>query len=320
MKKFNQVKIVLFDSTIAQFKLSVEAIFTRNRQDGSTANLAYVTDKGSANLNPSIYLVFSYKGATYEETKNLYTSYPQLFKIRKALDQVKDLLEDNAGFIIDPATNMLVVREDCKNPIVIANIGKSDKWMSISLAAIDYSGEDETSHKIPGVTLQLSDSEYVSVLTAEEILTIYTIIKDIDLTTIQVQLSSLFLAAEDGVMLQPVYQPQQQYQQPYQQPYQPQQQYQQPVQQQQYQQPVRQPQNPRYGQAPVTRPVTRQAPQQPVQPQYQQPAVQPNQPAGLPPRKSEKGIVNLKAVEETPVSQVSFNDSDAISDIFNDQD
>ena len=213
MKKFNQVKIVLFDSTIAQFKLSVEAIFTRNRQDGSVSNLVYVTDKGSANLNPSIYLVFSYKGATYEETKNLYTSYPQLFKIRKALEQVKDLLEDNKGFIVDPSTNILSVREECQDPIVIANIGKSDKWMSISLAAIDYAGEDETAHKIPGVTLQLSDSEYVSVLTGEEILTIYTIVKDIDLTGIQVQLSSLFLASEEGVMMQPMYQPQpQQYQ------------------------------------------------------------------------------------------------------------
>jgi hypothetical protein len=55
MKKFNQAKMVLFDSTIASFKLSVEASFTRSRQDGSVGNLAYVTEKGTANLNPSIY-------------------------------------------------------------------------------------------------------------------------------------------------------------------------------------------------------------------------------------------------------------------------
>jgi len=312
MKKFNQVKIVLFDSTIAQFKLSVEAMFTRSRQDGSVSNLAYVTDKGVASLNPSIYLVFSYKGATFEETKNLYTSYPQLFKIRKALDEVRDLLEDNKGFL--NVDGVLTVNPTYQDPVVIANIGKQDKWMSISLAAIDSSAEGDVAVKIPGVTLQLSDSEYVSVLTAEEILTIYSIIRDIDLTTVQVQLSSLFLMAEDGIVAQPIYQ--QPYQQNQYQP-QPQQPYQQPQYQPQPQQPVRQPQQPRYGAAPVRQaPVTRTAPA----PHQPAPTSQPqSQPAGLPPRKNEKQIVNLKAIEETPVSHVSFDDDKAISDIFNDE-
>jgi len=312
MKKFNQVKIVLFDSTIAQFKLSVEAMFTRSRQDGSVSNLAYVTDKGVASLNPSIYLVFSYKGATFEETKNLYTSYPQLFKIRKALDEVRDLLEDNKGFL--NVDGVLTVNPTYQDPVVIANIGKQDKWMSISLAAIDSSAEGDVAVKIPGVTLQLSDSEYVSVLTAEEILTIYSIIRDIDLTTVQVQLSSLFLMAEDGIVAQPIYQ--QPYQQNQYQP-QPQQPYQQPQYQPQPQQPVRQPQQPRYGAAPIRQaPVTRTAPA----PHQPAPTSQPqSQPAGLPPRKNEKQIVNLKAIEETPVSHVSFDDDKAISDIFNDE-
>jgi len=321
MKKFNQVKITLFDSTIAQFKLSIEALFTRPRQDGSISNLAYITDKGVAMLNPSIYLVFSYKSATFGENKNLYTSYPQLFKIRKALEQVKDYLEDNKGFI--SINGVLTVRPDLKDPVLISNIGKSDKWMSISLAAIDFESENQTIVKIPGVTLQLSDSEYASVLTAEEILTIYSIVKDIDLTSVQVQLSTMFMAAEEELVMmypqypqytQPVQQPQYAQQQPVQQPQYAQQQ---PVQQPQYaqQQPVRQqPTTARYNNSPTRQaPVSRQAPQV----VNQQPTTQ--QSAGLPPRKSEKSIINIKAVEETPISQINFNDDKATSDIFNDE-
>ena len=67
---FNQVEMVLFDSTVAQFKLSVKGTFTRERNDGSTANLVYKnnytnnrTNKTvtTLNINPNIYLVFGYK-------------------------------------------------------------------------------------------------------------------------------------------------------------------------------------------------------------------------------------------------------------------
>jgi hypothetical protein len=317
MKKFNQVKIVLFDSTIASFKLSVEANFTRARQDGSLSNLAYITDKGSANLNPSIYLVFSFKGDTYETSKNLYTSYPQLFRIRAALEKVKNLIIDNSGFM--DVENVLTVRPEHKQPIVVADIGKQSKSISFSLVAIDPSQEGMPV-KVPGVSILLSDSEYVSVLTAEEFLTIYSIVNDLDLATIQVQLSTLFLMADDSA---PIYAaPQQQYQPQYQQQYQQQAPnyqpgYQQPAPQQQtYQQ--RQPQQARYGNSPMKQNQQRTVPvQQSVSAEQPSPAPQSN---ALPPRKQEKQIVNMKAVEETPVSTISFKDEDAINSIFEDDD
>lgn len=318
MRKFNQAKIVLFDSTIASFKLSVEASFTRSRQDGSVGNLVYVTEKGTANLNPSIYLVFAFKGETYESTKNLYTSFPQLFKIRAAMEKFKDLIVDNKGFV--DVEGILSVRPEHQTPVVIADIGRKNKWISFTLVAVDPSEEGVTK-KLPGVSIQISDSEYVSVLTGDEFLTVYTIIKDIDLASISAQLSSLFLIAEDGAsgptqfaqqpMYQQQYQPQpQQYQQ---QPYQPQ--------PQQYQQRQSQP---RYGNQPMQRPSQQRTMPAPTAAPVQQQqsaasAQQNNQPAGLPPRKTEKQIVNMKSVEETPVSTVNFNDEDAINSIFNDE-
>jgi hypothetical protein len=307
MKKFNQARITLFDSTIASFKLSIEANFTRARQDGSVANLAYITDKGTAVLNPSIYLVFSFKGDTYETTKNLYTSYPQLFEVRSALSQVKDLLVGKKGFV--NIENILTVRPEFQSPVVIENIGKQNKWMSFTLVAID-STEQGLAPKIPGVSVQLSDSEYVSVLTAEELLTIYSIVMNVDLTTYMLQLTHMFLEGDDQAAgqyaaPQPVYQQQPAYQQPYQQ-----------APQQQYQQ--RQPQQ-QYGRAPLQRTQPATAPRQ-TQQTYNNTA--PVQPAatgsGLPPRQENKQIVNMKAVEETPVSSFSLDDEDAINSIFND--
>lgn len=315
MKNFNNANITLFESTIACFKLSVETLFTRKRQDGSVGNLVYVTDKGTAVLNPSIYLVFTYKGDTYENTKTLYTSYPQLFRIREAMEQVKQLVHNKKGFV--EVESVLMVRPENQSPISVGEIGKSKKSISFMLNTID-SGEEGMPTKIPGVTIQLSDSEFASVLTVEEFLTIYSIVMNLDLTTIQVQLSSLFLQSEGGVApvygqpvyQQPVYQPQYQ-QQPApaaQQPYQP---------RQSYTQPASVPQQARYGSAPMkqTRTMTGGKPQS-----NQQPAPAAQQPnAGLQPRTQEKQIVNLKNVEETQVSQVNFDDSAAINNIFGEE-
>lgn len=308
MKKFSQARITLFDSTIASFKLSVEANFTRSRQDGSVANLAYITDKGTAILNPSIYLVFSFKGDTYETTKNLYTSFPQLFEVRDKLSQVKELLIGNKGFV--EVEGVLTVKPEYQQPLVIDNIGKQNKWISFSLVAIE-SGEEGMPAKVPGVSIQLSESEFVSVLMKDEMLTIYSIINDLDLTSYLIQLSHMFLEGEEPAYgyapaPQPVYQqPAPQYNN-----------YQQRPAQQQYQ-----PRQPQYGRAPLQQ-RTAPAPAAPRQQQpVQQQPVAPQPQAGgaaLPPRRENKQIVNMKAVEETPVSTFSLNDEDAINNIFED--
>ena len=325
MKKFSQARITLFDSTIASFKLSVEANFTRDRQDGSTANLAYITDKGTAVLNPSIYLVFSFKGETYDTTKNVYTSFPQLFAVRETLETIKDLLVGNKAYV--NIEGVLNVRPEFQQPFVIDNIGKQSKWISFTLVAIE-AGQEGMPVKIPGVSIAMPESEYVSVLTAEEMLTIYSIIKDLDLTGYLIQLSNMFLSGDD----QPVYAAPQPvvYTQPAQQPY------------GGGYAPATQPaRTPSYGRNPMARTQPRTAttgtPVQPTQ-TFQQPSAggyapvthsapaatwtaQPSTtttPAGLPPRKQEKQIVNMKSIEETQISTFNLDDEDAVNSIFED--
>ena len=204
-------KIVLFDSTAAFFKVSVEAIFTKKRQDNTLAPLAYITDQGTAHMNPNIYLVLTYKTDTWETTKNLYTSFPQLFSLREKLEQIKDLIITGEGF--QEIEGVLNVNPAHQSPIVMADIGQKNKWISFGLATI--APKEGEMNRIPGVSIQMSDTDgYTSILTVEEFLTVYTIIKDIDLTGYQIMLTGMFLEAESASV-----QPQQQYQRNYNQGY-----------------------------------------------------------------------------------------------------
>lgn len=311
MKKFENVKLVMFDSTNASFKLAVEAQFVRNTPQGPR-DLVYTTDKGSAMLNPNIYLTFTYK--TDGLPNPVYTSYPQLFRIRAAMETIKDLVVDGKGYV--KVENVYsAVNSNYASPVVVDNIGKAANWISLKLVMIE-SGENGVITKLPGVALELSTSNgYASILTVEEFLTIYTIIRDLDLTTLQATLSLGFLMGRDGA--QASYYPQAPvYQQPQAQPYYP------PMPQGGYPQPQqRVPQTPRYGNNGYRGNNQRMAaaPQQPAP--TQQPVRQSGnstpQSAPLPPR-APQTIMNLEAVEETPVSNLSFDDASAIDEIFND--
>ena len=97
MKRFDNVKMVLFDSTNAYFKLAVEAQFTRKNPDGSYRDLVYTTDRGTSILNPNIYLTLSYKD---DNMNAVYTSYPQLYLIRAAFERIKDMILDDNAYIL----------------------------------------------------------------------------------------------------------------------------------------------------------------------------------------------------------------------------
>jgi hypothetical protein len=320
MKKFENVKLVMFDSTNASFKLAVEAQFVRNTPQGPR-DLVYTTDKGSAMLNPNIYLTFTYK--TDGLPNPVYTSYPQLFRIRAALETVKDLVVDGKGFV--KVENVYTaVNSNYATPVVVDNIGKAANWISFKLVMIE-SGENGVITKLPGVALELSTSNgYASILTVEEFLTIYSIVHDLDLTTLQAVLSLGFLESKDGGATGAFYQGQMQppYYQPQPAPYY------QPQGQPMYQQPQqRAPQTPRYGNngyrgngAPQQGGRAAVVPQQPVannQPRQQAPVAQQGT-TNLPPRNTQQPVMNLGAVEETPVSNLSFDDESAIDEIFND--
>lgn len=310
MKKFDNARMVLFDSTNAAFRLAVETQTVRTTPQGVN-DLVYVTNKGTAILNPNIYLTFAYKMSDGLPA-TVYTSYPQLFRIREALETVKAMVVDKSGFV--EADGMISVKPGCDTPVVIDNIGKAGNWISFKLV-IMQSGENGVMTTLPAVSLELSTSNgYASVLTVEEFLTIYTIIKDLDLATIQATVSMGFLSADRA--------PQQgQYQAPQGMPggYYPQQ-------PQPYYQPQapygggQRPQTPRYGNGGYRNGGNRQVPPAPnAAPQAPHVAPAPQQPqqqSKLPPREANKPIMSLNAVSETPVDTVSFDDTSAIDEIF----
>lgn len=312
-----------------------------NLQDGNKEqgyrDLVYVTDRYTALLNPNIYLTLSYKD---ENVNPVYTSYPQLFRLREAFEKIKNLVADGSGFIdID---GQVSVRQDCSEPVVLANIGKNNNWISLKLSVIQ-SDENGIVTSVPGVSIELSTANrFVSALSVDEFLTVYTIIKDLDLASIQCMMSLAFLDIEKAPYQQPLYQQQPQYQQPaynnggyYQQQYQQPQYQQQPVYNQQAPRAYNQP---RYNNQPVqqnqqyagrrTAQVQQPVQQQPVyeeqssymkpQPRnVQQPVQQNVVNNNLPSRDANKQVMSLNAVESTPIEEIRYDDVNGLDDIFN---
>lgn len=314
MKNFNKMSMVLFDSSHAHFKVSIEAVFTKLNQNGSVTPLAYIGQSGIANLNPNIYLMFTYKSEEYNKGNFLYTSYPQLYKIREAMETLKALIADGSAFVKDEAGNLLV-KPEAKNPIIISDIGKQNKWVAF-MPVLTEDIEGGVTTAIPGVSIEISSTGgYASVLTVEEFLTLYTIIKDLNLANLQAMMSIAFLSSEDGQ-----FQPQQGYvQQPaytgYQPQYQPRQQYgnnggYQPRQPQYRMQ--QHSQQPQYRSSGYTqRPAPAMTPAAPIAAQPQNNSSEDHR---LPPRAQEKQpVMNFDAVEETTIN---YDDEEGIANIF----
>ena len=222
MKNFNKIIMPLFDSTTAKFKLSVEANFMgKDYKTGSyTRPLVYVTSSADGSqqndaptltgyLKPNIYLVLTYKpiyDSTLPSTVNqkqipIYTSYPQLFQLRNMFEQMKDIVVNDAGFTT--VEGELIVKPEYREPIVLTNIGKSGSSIALTPHVINssYTGADGNiiTTPIPGVSIQISKADMnESVLTVEEFLTVYTIIKDIDLSAMQCSMSLAFMNTESA--------------------------------------------------------------------------------------------------------------------------
>lgn len=339
MKTFEKLKMTLFDSTNANFKLEVEAQFTRGNRETGFRDIVYTTDRYTGVLNPNIYLTFAYRG---DDVSPVYTSYPQLFRIREAFETVKNLVANGSGFVT--VDGMLAVKGGCEEPVVVANIGKSNNWISLKLVTAE-SDEDGVLRVTPCVAIELSSSNRLtSVLTVEEFLTVYTIIRDLNLSTLQCMMSLGFLNVERNTQSNNYYSPVPQPQMvngwattPSQPPY--------------NQQPMatppmngnwanstpvnygNTPARPRYNnQSYRNTSSARQVPPPPTTgtsrtsqvttgnggwPNDQNPF--PAAPANnnLPPRNGGNSIMNMKAVEETPISEIDYDDTAAIDALFN---
>lgn len=309
MKKFTRIKSVLFDSTNAAFTLSIQATFTRKNNIGNIDSTVYTTDSGLSVMNPSLYLVWSYKAKTYEETKNLFTSYPQRYRFLEALETIKNNIEGNKGFTT--VDGVLTVKPEYQKPIILADIGAKKKSIAFSLQAIEIKGSMD---RIPGVAISLpNDTEYSSVLTIEEFLTVYTIVKELDFPTIQIMLSGLYLQSLDS--------DNNQYQQMNSNNYQQNNSYQRQNQQQPY---AAYQSNQQHSQAPVRS----QSSYERVLPQSSQPAMAEKsnlasdvQRNVLPTRpKDTPSAFSLHAIDETaedtPIDDLNIDDTETVDNIF----
>lgn len=316
MRNFTKTFMTLFDSANASFTLKVEcqparSVFNQSTQQYEPNYQVYITKNATALLNPNIYLVFSYKS---DDAKPLYTSYPQLYMIRKCFKQMLDYTEN--GFFKDN-DGTLMIRPEASEPIVIPNIGKANNWISLKLAKFE-SGENGVVSVIPGVTIQLSTTpnNYVSTLSVEEFQTVYSIIMDLNFPTLQAMNSFAFLDCQIPAPMNNNYN-----QQPYmnQAPaqswggpstnpygggnsgYAPQQ------------------QTPRYnnnGYRSNNNNYRSNAPQQQTPPPYNPAPMQQekvNQPL---PERNAAPKMTLQGVAETPISEISYDDTDAIDGIF----
>ena len=343
MRNFEKLKMTLFDSTNANFKLEVEAQFTRGNRETGFRDIVYATDRYTGILNPNIYLTFAYRS---DEVSPVYTSYPQLFRIREAFEKVAKWVADGSGFMT--ADGVLCVRGNCDEPVVVTGIGKNNNWISLKLVAAE-TDEDGIVKVTPCVAIELSSSNRLtSILSAEEFLTVYTIIKDLNLSNLQCMMSLGFLNIDRQPNGGNYYAA-------------PQNGYQQPMNNWQNNQPNygttpqqapmngnwnggNAPARPRYNNQSYRNTTTRQVPPPPSgsvnsrNVTTQAPSVDnsgwPNDPnpypdntssnynggntgSNLPPRSSSGAIMNMKAIEETPISEISYDDTSAIDAIFN---
>lgn len=339
MPKFQKATIAFFDSNVAHFKVSVEAMTTRARQDGTVGSLAYITNKGTAVLNPNIYLVFTYRGEEKNAMgdKSLYTSYPHLFKVRAAFQKVLDMLHDPASFVDDGGT--LLVAPTAKEPVIIDNIGKEAKWMTMTLQSVEM-GAENNSVRDRGVSIQIAEAPFASVLSYDEFAAVYSIIMDINLPVIQTMLSLECVdeAPSYGGGFQSSYAPQPQYQP--QAPVVPQQGgYQNPQQYQQqrggtynrtgggYNRRASAAPQPQYNNQPVGQPAAQTpqyqasvAPQQgTVPPQASQPAYQPPVTNRNPVAANPANPVNMSEVAAAPVENVNWDEPGSVDALFDEE-
>lgn len=325
MKKFDNAKMVLFDSTNASFRLAVEAKFSTGNSDQGYRDLVYVSGKErlTANLNPNIYLTLSCKA---DDVTPVYTSYPQIYKLREVFNSVKNAIESEKAFT-GSGTEAFTVSPNYTEPFVLEGIGKSNNWIAIQLKVLE-TGENGVIRKIPGVSIELSTSNRnVSTLTIDEFLTITTIINDINLIDLQCMMSLAYLDTDRMTMI-----PQQNigYQTYGQQQYA-------PAPQQQYPQQYAQPRYNNYSrqrypqQAPMpprsqqAAPTIQQQNQQQFTNQYNPSYTTVNttqykqeQSTAPTSSNSSKNIMTLKAIEEAPVAITDFDDPQGYDDIFND--
>lgn len=177
----NSENLILFEGTNSKFKLAVNGIFNKSKQDGSTSPLITVSQQGNVTLRPSIFLVFTYMTDDFSTSKSVYTSNPHLLKIRNILSEIKELIFNNEAFTTIEGVAVVNPQYANVERWTLANIGKKSGYLSFFLSTEWL--VDTQNNRIPSVCLEISGSPEPCVFTIDEFLTIYQIIMDVNLST-----------------------------------------------------------------------------------------------------------------------------------------
>lgn len=192
MQQFQSLELTLFENPIAAFKVGVSVVTQKRRMDNSMSNTSYISRTGYANVNPDIYLTFTYLTDDFKTNVRLAMSYPQVYSLRRQMARIEDfvLTEENYGFDDHKGLHFTV---EVPTDIGVGGIGRDGH----SVQFIPAITEDENGLQVKTVHIKLSASEYASVLSLDEFLTVYEIINDLDLANIQLQVGLWSLASQD---------------------------------------------------------------------------------------------------------------------------
>lgn len=174
----NSLQLTLFESTNANFRLSVNGMFSKkNPTTNADFPLIRISQNGNATCAPNVFLVFTYMTDSFETSKSVYTSNPHMSRIRTAMSFIYNALSDKDTFINN--NGVLIVNDKYREPQIIANIGKKNGWISLRITADSLL--DPNNNQMPAVELALSESQSACILTLDEFYTLYEIIANISL-------------------------------------------------------------------------------------------------------------------------------------------
>ena len=178
-------KLVLFESTQAFFRLSIDTMYEKLKADGTTQSSVYInTQKESGTFRPYVFLVFTYLTDDFNTTKGIYTSVPHIYRIREQFEVMRSMLLNPEAFTtVDGA---IAVSPAYAEPVVIDSLSqKNNDWISLMLTVCK-----DTNSLVarPAVAIQHSKSAgFSSLLTADEFLTIYDLIMHLDYASLENQ-------------------------------------------------------------------------------------------------------------------------------------
>ena len=189
-------RLVIFENSTANFRLSVDTMLSKPRPDGSESDLVFIgKDNRTGTFRPSVFLVFTYLTDDYTTTQGVYTSYAHMYRIRSMFSAMHDILNSEDAFTT--IEGALTPNSKYVKPLILDNIGKNNDWISLTLSRFK---DPNSVQYYPAVALEISKSNgYSSLLSAAEFESIYDVIMHLDLVNMENQAVLLELITRAGI-------------------------------------------------------------------------------------------------------------------------